>query len=294
MAGEQVTGAGAPAGTGVEPDAGGAEPGGTGEGGVPAGGEGAAGGPAAGSDLTAYRQELDPVLRGMEPQHMNELFYRLSGAAQPGQAQEPSTIGMTGEVPPAAGGAPPTQGGAPPAQAPVIDEAAIKAQFDPNSETYDPQAAINQVVQANYGPLVSDITQRSLVGTFAAFKQAYTDWDEFEPLIRQQLSQTPAHLITEQVINGAYFQQKGFKQAQTEQAERRSAGESHTLAPTPRPGDDSQSTEPTELNALEKQAARVQFREYEDPEKEYKKWKAITDLDEAYEVQVPLGGGKKG
>jgi hypothetical protein len=175
-----------------------------------------------------------------------------------------------------------------------IDKEVLKAQMDPNSETYDPQAAINQVVQANYGPLVQDITQKSLVGVFGAFRQAYADWDEFEPLIRQQLSQTPAHLITEQVINGAYFQQKGFKQAQAEQAEKRSARESHTLAPTPRPGDEGQPTEPVALNALEKQAAKIQFREYDDPEAEYSKWKAITDLDEAYTVKVPLGGGKTG
>lgn len=237
-----------------------------------AGDEGAGGtggdrqpGAGAGSDgrsaSSLDRTRLNPMLRGMDEDQLNEVFDSLFTAARagrdsgvPGHAREETP---RVEVP------------KPP------DKDALKAMFDVNSEHFDPQAAIDQIVTANYGGLLSDINTRSLSAVEVSIAQIYPDYMEYKGDINKILAGRAPATISQNDLVGAYIMARGAKLVTKEMEERKKP-------PTTRPPSASNSNEDgappsngtRKLTSEEEGVARIMFRSSPDPIKAFREAEA--------------------
>lgn len=296
----QPGGSGGQAGTGRGPD----QPGTAGGGGQQEGGGAGGDGPQGTEEFN--REQLDPVLRGMSPNEINELFGSLTTAlrARPTPEPEPEpdpvddefrrTFGIGGS--PAAAQRPqpaaaPDGGQQPAAPAPAqpqpLSPEQLKDMFNPESEQFNPEQAITRIVATNYGGLIGDINQRSLEGVFSSYRQRVHDFAEYEPAVREALAEIPAHLINDRLVGQFYLVKKGERVTQQEMRDRAKASAGTTLKPTP--------PEPpkpdVKLDPLEEDVARKMFRRHKDPVAEYKKWREKVEAGPV-RLKVPTGGGQ--
>lgn len=286
-----MDGTGNPQGGGTPPDPAAGQPGagGGGDGGAGAGGAGASGKPGtegAGGEQAFDRAKLHPALRDMTPEQITNLFedmangLRARPTAPPADGGEQS-LGLPGRVPPK------------PREEPTkLSKEQLKEYFDPNSEKFDPGAAVVALGQENFGNLLGDINRRSITGLFGTFRSDIPDFKDYEADIQTALQGRDPASITERDVLGVYLQAKGLRHTLKERADR-AAKSATTLAPTPDPKDKKPESEP--LSALEEQVADRMFREEESSEKRRVKYKEWRDRDEKGDLtmKVPVGGGKK-
>jgi hypothetical protein len=274
-------GAGKGAG-GVQDDgtAGGAGGGaGTGAEGAGAAGAGAAEG--AGGKKDFDREKLHPVLRGMGPEEITELFETMATGLRTSRAAPPADD-ITG-VPAHARPAPVRQ----PAKKEPLTKDALKEYFDPTSEKFDPATAFQMLAEQNYGSLLGDLNMRSIRGMVGTFRTELPDFADYEQEVMDGIAKSgrdPATISQDDVMT-AYFFAKGKRATLKERQEGKGRART-TLAPTPAPTGPKKETELTELETT---VARRMFRKAKDPVAEYRKFAGYED---GISVKVPTGGGK--
>lgn len=206
------------------------------------------------------RAKLNPLLRGMSEEQLNETFESLFQAIrQPVQQQQ----------------APAPK---PPEPEPLTNDG-VRDRFDPNSDKFDPIGAVRDITQRNYGPLIEDIGRRANAGLKENLKRQLPDFEKHEKEIDQVLQQYPANQVNEAVIAQTYFAVLGAKEAARIQQER------NKPATTVPPSTQKQEVEPTKLSADEEAVARVMFRGAEDPIKAY--LDAQKKFEAGYSLKVP-------
>lgn len=269
-AGQPGSRAGQGAGAFGQP-AGGGEPAagqGQGAGGGPAGSGGStepgAGGVGAGE---FNRDELNPALRGLNPNQINELFGALlTRGGQPAEPAEPRR----------------------PEPEPLPD-INLREVMDPTHESYNPELALKWFVQKNYGGLMQDINQRSIKGLYGNFRNQIHDFAEYEQDIDKALSQRDPSTLSERDIFGTYLAMKGMRQLAKERTERATTAGRSTHQPSA-PKDDQIVDEA--LDATETEFAKIMFPNEADPTKRYQEMKKKV-AGGPFELQVPIGDGKK-
>jgi hypothetical protein len=205
------------------------------------------------------RNKLNPMLRGMSPEQLNETFESLFTALrQPVQQQ---------------------QAAPPPAPEPVLTNEAVKERFDPQSDKFDPIGAVRDITQRNYGGLIEDIGKRANAGMKEALRRQLPDFDKHEADIDRVLANVPANQINEQVLANTYFSVLGAKQAAELQKQRTRPPE------TRQPSTKREETERPKLSAEEENVARVMFRGSADPIKDY--LDAQAKFENGYQMRVP-------
>lgn len=256
-----------PADEGIEPN-GTNEPSGSGSGNDPQPNQAGAGTGTPGTPQFD-RNKLNPVLRSLNEDELNEVFDTLLTSVRQGpQNQQPSVQAQ-------------------PAPAPE-PEPDYKELLDPNSEQFNPQAAFQGFVKKNYGTLLGDINQRSLDAVFLNMAQQFPDFREHEQDIRGILRQRDPLSLTQADVLGTYYAVKGAKQTNEELKKRRAAASSSTVTPTPSAPKEQQ--EDIQISAVEQSVAARMFPRAKDPVAEYKKY--LKRDTEGFEMKVPIGGGK--
>lgn len=262
--------------------------------GAPAGGAAGQQGnadPSGGAPAGIDRKDLHPALRDMTGAQITELFESMAGALR-------GSAGNAGGQPPANMEPPlgmPAHANVPPPpireQPKRLTKEQMREFFDPNSDKFDPQAAVIAVAQENFGSLIGDINRRSIAGLFGMFRQNIPDFQEYEADISTALQGRDPATITERDVLDTFLRAKGLKATLKERAER-AARSATTVPPTPKNPDEPK--EP-ELDALELQVANQMFRKEESGEKRIKMYKEWKKRDEKGELtmKVPVGGGKK-
>lgn len=269
MAGTTDTAAGgggtgtAPAG-GTTPSAGGA----AGNGGNGGGTGGVNPGTNAADSTKLDREKLNPLLKGMSEEQVNEVFDTLFSAVR---------RGPNSGVPEHAQERPRVE----PPRPVTKDE--LREAFDPNSEKFDPQAAIDRIVTQNYGGLLSDIGNRATMGMKMALKSQFPDIDEYEAGINQVLKGRDPATITQQEMVGAYLMAKGAKQVEQEvQARTRKPA---VTPPSVQEDPEAREREREEsLSKDEEDVARIMFRNSADPVAEFKR---TRNLAKNWKIKVP-------
>ncbi len=253
-------------GSGNAPDNAGGGQGSAGTGGGTGNGGAGAGAPNAGGTGTLDRNKLNPLLRGMPEEQLNEVFDALMTAARRPAGQDMSGVPAHARPAPAA------------PKVPTRDE--LKDMLDPNSEKFDPESAFKSVVEANYGGLLTDISRNASAGVKAEVRRQLPDFDQYEADIDTVLSGVPN--VNAAVIVDTYFRVKGLRTTQKEIEER--ARPPKTVAPSP-----AKSSIESEISAEDQEIARVMFRGSADPIAEYRK---AQQMMETQHIRVP-GDPKK-
>lgn len=211
------------------------------------------------------RSKLNPVLRSMNEQELNDVFDTLlQSVRQAPQAQVE------------------------PPKPQVQPEPDYKELLDPNSEKYNPKEAFQNFVQHNYSGLLGDINQRSLDAVFINMAQQLPDFRDYEQDIRTVLKSRDPLSLTQQDVLGTYYAVKGVRQTQEMLKKRREAAATGTAAPKVSPPKD-EDVEP-DLPANQVRIAQKMFPRAADPVAEYKKF--MKRDTEGFEMKVPVGGGK--
>jgi hypothetical protein len=213
------------------------------------------------------RGALNPVLRDMNPNQINELFGMLLTRAQGGNG---------------AGGQQAEPARQPEPEVPPMD---YREALDPSNEKFNPEAAFSHFVQRNYGPLMRDINSRSIKGLYGNFRNQIHDFQEYEAEIDRALSQRDPATLSERDVFGTYLTAKGLRQLRREQSERSQQAGKSTHPPSAPTGD-----KPLEepLNDTDIEFARVMFPREADPVAKYREYKKKADGG-SYEVNVPMG-----
>jgi hypothetical protein len=214
------------------------------------------------------REELNPALRNLAPSQINELFSALLATRQTQEPAQPQ----------------PRQ----PAQ-PELPEINLREVMDPTHESYNPEAALKWFVQKNYGPLMQDISQRSLKGLYSNFRNQIHDFAEFEPEIDAALSQRDPSTLSERDIFGTYLAAKGMRVLNKERQERAQQSGRSTHQPS---APVNQDTVEEPLDATETEFARIMFPNAPDPAAKYREMKKKY-AGGSYELTVPTGEGQR-
>ena len=251
---------------GTEPNAGNEQPGSGGGGGSQQDPNGT--GASAPSTPQFDRGKLNPVLRSLNEDELNEVFDTLLQTVRQGPQNQPAQ-----------------QPQAPVASPPEPD---YKELLDPNSESFNPQAAFQGFVQRNYGTLLGDINQRSLDAVFLNMAQQFPDFREHEADIRGILRQRDPLSLTQQDVLGTYYAVKGAKSTNEMLRKKREAATASTVTSAPTPAKEHEPE--VQITAVEQQIAARMFPRAKDPIAEYKKY-LKSDRD-GFEMKVPIGGGK--
>ena len=251
---------------GVEPDAGDEQPG-TGSGtGSEQNPNGSGASPL--SPAQFDRTKLNPVLRSLDEEELNQVFDTLLQTVRQGPSNQPQSV-----------------------QAPIAPpepEPDYKELLDPNSEQFNPQAAFQGFVKKNYGTLLGDINQRSLDSVFLNMAQQFPDFREHEGDIRNILKQRDPLSLTQMDVLGTYYAVKGAKVTNEQLKQKRTAAAASTVTPTPSAPKEHQPE--IQISAVEQQIAARMFPRAKDPVAEYKKY--LKSDREGFEMKVPIGGGK--
>jgi hypothetical protein len=230
---------------------------GAGDAGQSGGGSGSNAGAAAGLD----RSRLNPMLRGMDEDQLNEVFDTLFSAAKSGrESGVPAHAQETVPKPEAP-------------KLPTVDE--LKAKFDPSSDQFDPVAAIDQIVSVNYGGLLGDINQRSLSAVEVSIAQVYPDYMEYKADINKVLAGRNPTTISQNDLVGAYVMAKGAKVVQKELEDRKKPPTTRT--PSANNGSDEGGTSSAKDDKLTPEmeaTARIMFRGSADPIKAFREAEA--------------------
>jgi hypothetical protein len=159
----------------------------------------------------------------------------------------------------------------PPVVPKAPDKDTLKAMFDVNSEHFDPQAAIDQIVTANYGGLLSDINSRSLSAVEVSIAQVYPDYMEYKADINKILAGKPPATISQNDLVGAYIMARGAKVVTKEMEARKAPPTTRTPSPS---NSNEDGTPPNngarKLSSDEEAAARIMFRGSADPIKAFR------------------------
>ena len=234
--------------------------GGTGGAGGGNGAGGASGGDATGAG-NLDRSKLNPLLRAMPEDQINEVFDALFSAVK-NKANGPDLSGVPAHA----------RKDEPPAPK-KLSKDELKEFFDPNSEKFDPAAAMRLVVEENYSGLLNDIGANATVGLKAAIKAQLPDFHKYEADIDTVLKAVPSSQINQGFILDTYFKVKGLRQTQTELAD--AAKPPTTVRPSPKKDD--VETGSDQLSDEDKQVAMVMFRGSADPIAEFKKASKMMD-----------------
>lgn len=239
-------------------------PGPDGTGGTPPGTQPpGAGSPPPGLDKT----KLNPILQGMEnEEQINDLFSTMMDTIRSRQAPPQNR-----EVPP------------PPVAPPEPD---YKAMMDPNSDQYNPRAAVLDITARNYGGVMTDISTRANEGLFLRFRDEFSDFKEHEADIRELLKSQPNLVPDAKQIAGLYYAAKGYRQTLKEKQDQHQ----RTRAPSPPVLDEPVKAKP--LPDDEARVARSMFRHEQDPEAAYRTYVDRLENGDTT-MKVPLSGGTK-
>lgn len=252
------------AGAGTPPAGGGAAGAGSGSG--TASGAGTAKPPAGGggNGEAFNREELDPLLRGMNASEMNMLFQQLVAAARQPVAS----------TPPAEPTPKPT----------AIDP---KVALDPNSEGFNPEGAFDAFVRKNYGGLLGEISNRSMEGLYVSLRNELPDFQKHEAQIRELLSKRDPTTLRREDVIGAYYGVMGYAASEELKKSRRTTPGTTTVPPTAR--HDEPSEEP--LSETDKMMAHRFFGDKVDPIAAFKEARKRAEEGDGFEMKVPIGGG---
>lgn len=238
------------------------------------GGAGGGGNGTNATDTTKLdREKLNPLLRGMSEDQVNEVFDTLFSAVKRG---------------PDSGVPAHARQEAPKVEVPKpVTKDELREAFDPNSEKFDPQAAIDRIVTQNYGGLLTDISGRANMGMKIALRDKFPDIDQFEDGINTVLGNRPAQNEREYI--GAYLMAKGARQVETETEARKTAAKPRTTQPSTQVDREAEErTNQDKLSPDEEQVARIMFRNSADPIAEFKRTAALA---RDFKIKVP--GDKK-
>lgn len=233
------------------------EPGQPGQGGAPAGDEN-----------QFNRDQLNPILRGMKPEQINELFTAMltkmgAGNGPPAPREEPVAE----------------------PELPAMD---YKAALDPSNDGFNPEAAFDHFVKKNYGTLMRDMNSRSVKGLYGNFRNQIHDFNDYEQDIDTALSKRDPATLSEKDIFGTYLAIKGMRALTKERSERAAAAGKSVRPPSAAQEPDPQGEE---LDATATEMARLMFPNEADPIAKYKAMQKKSNLG-AYELKVPIGDGK--
>lgn len=217
------------------------------------------------------REKLHPILRDMTPEQINDLMDTMATGLK--------SVGRPASERP--------REEEPKAPEPPKPPGDMKDLLNPQSEHYNPEAALDYVVRKNYGGVVRDIGTRTINSTLAIYKQELPDFGDYEEDIRKALKGMDPTAVTDAQIMGMYFQAKGIKMTAKERTERAKKSGATTVPPSAPKVD----TETKELAEIEVEVAQRMFRRAADPVAEYKKY--LKQLEGSPEMKVPVGAGKK-
>jgi hypothetical protein len=158
--------------------------------------------------------------------------------------------------------------------------------FDPNSDKFNPQAAVADITQRNYGSLINDISGRANEGMYMRFREEYPDFKEFEPDIRKLLTDSRQNNPSPEQINGLYFAAKGYRSTMKEKQDRETL---RTKPPAPAKKEEA-TEEPLDVDEVK--VAKRMFSRSENPEKAYREYVKKLDQQDTT-MKVPLSGGVK-
>lgn len=241
--------------------------GGAGSGSGAGGGQGASGtaGSGAGSGAGNFDPaQLDPALRGMSPTEINQLFNQMVIALR----------------------APVTQ--PTPEPAPKPKEPDMRQAFDPNSEGFAPEQAMDHFVRKNYSGLLGEISNRSMEGLYANLRNELPNFSEVEREVRDLLSKRDPTTLRREDVIGAYYGVMGFHVSEDLRKKQRTTPGTSTAAPSARHDPDAE-PEP-QLTENEKRMAFQFFGDKSDPIKAFRE--AQKQVDGGREMKVPVGAGK--
>jgi hypothetical protein len=208
----------------------------------------------------------------MPPEQINEVFETMFSALR--KTSGPDLSGVPAHAKPVVERTEPKK--------PTMDE--LKAAFDPSSDTFNPEAMVARIVDANYGGIVADISRNANAGLKNEIRSQLPDFKEYEADVDNLVSAMPAGTVNQGSYLQAYFTVKGFKQTQKEIADR--AKPPTTVVPSaPRvEGDD------LKMSQEDMDVARVMFRGAADPIAEYKK---AAKMMESQNIRVPGDAPRK-
>lgn len=215
------------------------------------------------------RSKLSPVLRALSEEQINGLVDEMVGIIA---TRKPVATTDAGAAT------------APPAPAPKPD---YKEMFDPTSEKFNPEAAVADIAQRNYGGLISDIGRNASEGVFSQFRETYHDFKEYEQDVRKILKDSGVNAPNATQINTLYFAAKGQRITSRELADRAAARTAPPSAPKPT---DKPAVAP--LDVEEVRIARRMFPDSQDPEADYRTYAARLETGDTT-MKVPLSGGVK-
>lgn len=207
------------------------------------------------------RNALDPALRGMSAEEMNAAFKTLVQAVTSPKAPEPKKV----EQP----------------AAPTTEE--LRAMFDKDSPTFDPEKAVTLLANKNYGTLLGQLGERSLVGVYAKVEKEFPDFAKYSGKVEAALKDRDPSTIDEKVVATAYLTLKG---ADTVQAERAAAAKAAGTQEIAGGRKDDEALPP--LDEVAQRVARKLFPDDPDPLKKYQELKARGDAGPVT-VKVPVG-----
>lgn len=238
---------------------------GTGAGNEQPGGQNGAPTPAGGAG-GLDRSKLSPYLQNASESEINELFGVLLNSVPrgdqlgaPAHARQPE---------------PPAQ---PEVKAPSRDE--LREMLDPSSDKFNPETALHQFVEANYGSLLGDVTKRANLAIKNKMATELPDFKQYEADIDAYLGGVDPRLVNENTYMQAYFTVKGLKQTQKEIADRKRPAT--TMEPTPTVNEDPRQS----LSKEEEAVARQMFPNSKDLAKDFRRAQAMTS--EGFSVRVP-------
>lgn len=208
------------------------------------------------------RDKLNPLLRGMSEDQINETFDSLFRAIK-----APAANNATVEPPK-------------PKKEPISSDV-LREKFDPNSDKFDPRGAFVELANENYGGLLNDISAKANEGLKNSLRNKLPDFEEHEADIDRMLANVDPSLVNQALMTQTYLAVVGAKEVDKKLKERQKPPT--TREPTSRSPEDREAK--PKLSDEEKQVARVLFRNSKDPEGDY--LKAQKMMDDGYELKVP-------
>lgn len=203
------------------------------------------------------RTKLPTILQGMNEEQIGETFNTLFNAVR-------SPVERTVEAPP-----PPKRLSA--------DE--LKERFDTTSDKFDPRSAITELVNENYGGLITDISKKANEGMKTSFRTNIPDFKEHEADIDKVLQGIDPNLVSQQVMLDAYLRVVGAKSLKVKIGEATRPPTTHS--PTPRKEEQDEKLSEEEINV-----AKVMFRGAADPIAEFRKASKMMG-ESGVSVKVP-------
>lgn len=202
----------------------------------------------------------------MSPTEINQLFNQMVVALR-APLQQP----------------PPTATPAEPPKGPDMRQA-----FDPNSEGFAPEQAMDHFVRKNYSGLLGEISNRSMEGLYANLRSELPNFTEVEKEVRELLSKRDPTTLRREDVIGAYYGVMGFHVSEDLRKKQRTTPGTNTAAPSARHDPDAE-PEP-QLTENEKRMAHQFFGDKADPIKAFRE--AQKQVDGGREMKVPVGAGK--